>query len=304
MEARSFRLLFVAIAAVGIAFAAAADNSGQTAAEDPLIVDPAWVAARLGSADVAVVEVATPAAQYQAGHIPGAAYLERRAIYDTVNGVPGMFPGVDTAVDAFERLGISNNTTVVLYDEANSLWAARAFWALDYLGHGNVHVLNGGLAAWKAEGRPLSKAVPHPARGHFAARVQPDRIATESYVLANYKNPDVTIVDARSRAEYAGSDVRAARGGHIPGAVNVDWQQAATDDKRKLFLDEQELSEMYDAAGVTAGKTTVVHCQTGVRAAHTYLVLRSLGYKNVRLYDGSWEQWGNDASTPVVKGAK
>jgi thiosulfate/3-mercaptopyruvate sulfurtransferase len=277
---------------------AVADSGATKAAQ--LIVDTEWVAAKLGTPGLVIIEVGTRLDDYRAGHIPGAAYLDRVAIYDTVNGIPGMFPGVDRAVAAFEALGVSNASTVLLYDAADSLWAARAFWALEVLGHEKIRVLNGGLAAWKADGRPVTREAPQPARGTFRPHPQESVTADKATVLSCISDPDVTIVDARTRGEYAGTDVRASRAGHIPGAVNLDWQLAATDDKRKLILDEEELAEMYASAGLSKDKTVIVHCQTGVRAAHTYLVLRSLGYTKVRLYDGSWEEWGNDAATPIV----
>ncbi len=299
MEARRFRAFFAAVA-VTAASSAAADS--HSAAATPLIVDTPWLAERLGEADVVVVEVGTRPTDYADGHIPGAAYLEQKAIYDTVNGIPGMLPGVDRVVDALRQIGIANDSTVVFYDSADSLWAARAFWALEYLGHENVHVLNGGLARWKDEGRPLSRATPAPVRSRFEAHPVPGRLADKDTVLACYASPGTKIVDARTHAEYTGADVRARRAGHIPGAVNIDWQLAATDDKRKLFLDEQELQELYEAAGVTRDQNVVTQCQTGVRGAHTYLVLRSLGYTNVAVYDGSWAEWGNDDGTPIVQG--
>jgi thiosulfate/3-mercaptopyruvate sulfurtransferase len=295
---RSSRLRFLFVVLVAASVVPVLADSGATA---QLIVDTAWVAAKLGTPGFVVIDVGAKLDDYRAGHIPGAVFLDRIAIYDTVNGVAGMFPGVGKAVSAFEALGVSNASTVLLYDAADSLWAARAFWALEYLGHDKIRVLNGGLAAWKADGRPLSRDAAQPARGTFVPHPQENLTADKAAVLSCISDPSVTIVDARTKAEYAGTDVRAKRGGHIPGAVNLDWQLAATDDKRKLILDDEELSEMYASAGLSKDKTVIVHCQTGVRAAHTYLVLRSLGYTKVRLYDGSWEEWGNDASTPIVK---
>jgi thiosulfate/3-mercaptopyruvate sulfurtransferase len=300
MEATRFRVFVIAVAAVAAASKAAADS--QAAGKAPQIVETPWLAERLGSGNLVVVDVGRSPQNYAAGHIPGAVYLEQKAIYDTVNGVEGMFPGVERAVEALRRIGVGNDSTVVLYDSANSLWAARGFWALEYLGHEDVHVLNGGLARWRDEGRPLSRETPAPARAAFVAHVVPSRLADKATVLACSADPGARILDARTRAEYAGTDVRAKRGGHIPGAVNIDWQLAATDDESKLFLAEEELAELYTSAGITRDKTVVAHCQTGVRAAHTYLVLRSLGYTDVAVYDGSWVEWGNDDTTPVVKG--
>jgi thiosulfate/3-mercaptopyruvate sulfurtransferase len=133
--------------------------------------------------------------------------------------------------------------------------------------------------------------------------LQPQRLATKQWVESNLATPSVFVLDARSRGEYVGEDVRAARGGHVPGAVNLDWVLNLEEGAGGTFLGETELREMYDSIGVSNQGETVTLCQTGVRAAHTYFVLRNLGYDNVRMYDGSWAEWGNDASAPIVAGS-
>jgi thiosulfate/3-mercaptopyruvate sulfurtransferase len=255
-----------------------------------------------GRSDIRIVDFGRTMDEYKAGHIPGAVYLESNVVWDEVDSIPGMLPRVDTVVRSLEKAGIGNNLAVVIYDSIGGLWASRLFWALEYLGHKDVHLLNGGWNKWVQEGREVQKYTPSVQRGSFIAHVRSDRLATKEWILQNLSNPDVQIVDTRSTAEYTGEDVRAAQGGHIPGAVNIDWVLNLTGNESNTFLFQEELAEMYDSQDVTKDRVAVTHCQTGVRGAHTYFVLRLLGYPEVRVYDGSWAEWGNAKDTPILKG--
>ena len=297
MVSHRTRILYTGALIVGLMVSGA---GALFAASGELLVDTAWLGSRLGT--VLVVDYGRTRADYGAGHVPGALYLDRAVVFDTVNGVQGELPPVERVVAALEAAGISTGKPVVIYDAADGLWAARLFWALEYLGHTDVRLLDGGLAKWKADGRTLETRAPAAARGLFRAVVQPQRLATKEWVETNLNNNSVFVLDARTRAEYLGDDVRAARGGHIPGAVNLDWQLNLAEDSGGLFLPQQELREMYDSIGALDAGECVTLCQTGVRAAHTYFVLRNLGYDNVRMYDGSWVEWGNDPDAPIVAG--
>ena len=150
------------------------------------------------------------------------------------------------------------------------------------------------------EGGKVSKEVAVAKKGSFVPQVHPERLATKDWVLENLKNTQVKILDVRSPLEYRGENVRSDRGGHIPDAVNINWIKNLTDDDDKVFLPSNELRTLYEEAGIMADKEIVTHCQTGIRAAHSYFTLRLLGYTKVRLYDGSWAEWGNDPETPIV----
>jgi thiosulfate/3-mercaptopyruvate sulfurtransferase len=177
--------------------------------------------------------------------------------------------------------------------------AARAFWFLEYLGHPDAHVLDGGVGAWTGSGRTLSSDPVTPTPSTWHGQATPDRIATWRDVRARLGQPATAIVDTRSDEEYQGTLVRAKRGGSIPGAIHLEWKRNLAADG--AFKPEAELRNMYDAAGVTPDREVVTYCQGGYRAAHTYLALRHLGYPNVRAYTGSWKEWGDREDLPIER---
>jgi thiosulfate/3-mercaptopyruvate sulfurtransferase len=257
---------------------------------DSLLRDP--------SAGLVVVDFGRSKMEYLDGHVPGAVYMPRSSILTTMNGVPGMLPPVEQVRDAVEEAGIGNDSRVIIYDDSGGLWASRLFWTLEYMGHEHVALLDGGLSAWKAEGRALQSEEAVNPRALFQAHIRKDRLADKQWILENLGNKDVKILDVRSPEEYRGTDKRAARGGHIPGAENIDWV-TNLDQKNKTLLPPEELQALYNSSHVSSDKEVVTQCQTGIRAAQTYFTLRYLGYDDVRLYDGSWAEWGNAEDTPV-----
>lgn len=268
----------------------------------PLLVETRWLAENRCSFKLRIVDYGRTARDYRAGHIPGATFVDKRTVWDKVDGIPCMVPAVKTVVETLEEASISNDNTVVIYDSAGGLWASRLFWALQYLGHRDVHILNGGWNKWLQEGHEVQMGVPAASRGNFIPQIQPDLLASKEWILENLGNPEVQLVDARSPKEYTGEGLMAWRGGHIPGAVNINWVHNLRDDSSKTFLREDELAKVYDSVQVSKDKVAVTYCHSGVRAAHTYFVLKLLGYPKVRLYDGSWSEWGNDSDVPKVTG--
>jgi thiosulfate/3-mercaptopyruvate sulfurtransferase len=228
-------------------------------------------------------------------------HVDRSVFFQEVDGVPGMMPDAQATARKLSQAGIGTEHTVVIYDAANALWATRLFWTLEYLGHTNVHVLNGGWEKWRAEERPIRNGVSTAEPAQFHVNVREELLATKAWVLEHFDDQDVQVVDTRSRGEYTGRNARAKRGGHIPGSVHAEWVLNVDDREQGTFLPKRELKEMYDTMGVTDNVQAVTLCQTGVRGSHTYFVLRLLGYENVRLYDGSWAEWGNDPDTPIVQ---
>lgn len=273
----------------------------DTFARPELLVSTEWLAAHLNDPDVKVVDV-RGANQYGGGHIPGARNLPVARLDDPGHIIRGMLVGPERFSQTVGNLGISETDHVVLYDGQGYLQAARVFWGFDYFGHARLSILEGGLAQWLAENRPVDAEPVTSAPAEYRPTPRPERVATREDVLARLEDPGAFLLDVRSPAEYTGDMVQAMRGGHIPGAVNVEFTEAMEGNPPSAFKSPAELRQMYEGAGATPDKEVITYCQGGVRAAHTYLVLRLLGYERVRNYDGSWGEWGNDPTTPIAEG--
>ncbi len=267
-----------------------------------LLASAQEVADHLGEAGVRILDARTPD-RYAAGHIPGAVNLPLSEVTRTVNGVPGMLAPIPEVERVLGERGIAPETQVVVYDDFGGDQATRLFWALEWLGHSRVSVLQGGFALWRHGGRPVGRDTSAPTPARYQASPDATRRADLAWVKAHLDDRAVILVDARSPEEFdgdvAGKDV--ARPGHIPGAVNVDWLRHLTAGEPRQFKDGGELARLYRRAGATPDKEIVAYCRTGIRASHTYFVLRLLGYPKVRLYDGSFVEWAADPSLPVVR---
>jgi thiosulfate/3-mercaptopyruvate sulfurtransferase len=186
---------------------------------------------------------------------------------------------------------------VVVYDDTSGIRAARAFWFLEFFGHPNARVLDGGYNAWVKRGLPVTQKAPKPTPAAWTGLRDKDILAGWRDVKARLGRKDAVIVDTRSDGEYCGTNVRAARGGAVPGAVHLEWTNNLGSDG--AFKPLNDLRNMYEHAGITPDREIVTYCQGGYRAAHTYLALRLLGYPRVRNYIGSWKEWGDRVDLPI-----
>lgn len=243
-------------------------------------------------------------AGYVAGHLPGAVYCDWStdiAAPPPPSGHPRwMLASPEDFARAMGRLGISNDTTVVAYDSEGGHSAARLWLGLRRYGHDACVVVEGGIEKWRREGRPIEHGEVHVAAGRFVPRPRGGVLASKEDVLEAVRTGDPWLLDVRRESEYTGEEVRAARGGHVPGAVNILWRDALREDWS--LKDPDEIEALYADAGFGTDTRTITYCQGGVRAAFTHLVLTALGHGDVRTYDGSWEEWGNDPSVPIVTG--
>ncbi len=299
-------VLPVLLVVVGCAPTTPTRTAPTTYAQPKVLVDTTWVAAHLSDPQVRLIDLSTKKEVYDQGHLPGAAFVNTADLMAPLTPASGRILPQSQLETRLGRLGIRRDTTIVLYDDMQSLYAARFFWLLKYYSIPNVVILNGGSQRWKQEQRELTKDVPTFATTTYA--LNPATPATLpfrpswDYIAASLKKASVALVDVRSVAEFTGEQVRGARGGHIPGAVNVEWSQAMAPDN--TFRSPAELSRLYQRAGITGEQEIITYCQTGTRGAHTWFVLKYLlGFTNVSLYEGSWEEWSGRAELPVAVGA-
>jgi thiosulfate/3-mercaptopyruvate sulfurtransferase len=243
-----------------------------------------------------------PAESFAAGHIPGAVHLDLWGVslIDTSEAPLRAFMWMIGHL--FSLRGITPEQPVVVYEQDSGMRAARAFWLLEYLGHPNVSVLDGGFTAWARAGQAVTTEAVAPTPSSWHGTADASTLATWQQVYERLGKTDAVIVDTRSDEEYFGEAVRAKRGGAIPGAVHLEWKKNLSPDGR--FRSEPELRAMYASAGVTPDREVVTYCQGGYRAAHTYLALRLLGYPKVRSYTGSWKEWGDREDLPIERTAR
>ena len=262
-----------------------------------LLVTPQVLSAALDSGSSPLLLDLRPAEQYAEGHLPGAVHLDIWGI-SLIDTDPAPLRAFLWIIEhLLAERGVSADRPVVLYEETSGTRVARAFWFLEFFGHPDVRVLDGGVLAWTAAGLPVSHQHVAPTPTTWTGARRTELLATWRDVHDRLGKDDVAILDTRSDAEYSGTLVRAARGGAIPGAVHLEWKQSLGPDG--AFKPAAELQAMFEQAGVTPDREVVPYCQGGYRAAHSYLALRLLGFPRVRSYLGSWKEWGDKAELPI-----
>ena len=277
-------------------------------ANPDVLVSTEWVAAHLNDDNIRLLESNEDVLLYDTGHIPGAQKIDWQD--DLNDAVVRDYVGQQQFQALMEKLGISNDTTIVFYGDKSNWWATYAFWVFQLFGHTNAKVMDGGRQKWVDEGRELTTDTPsYPAASYTAPARNDSAIrAMRDEVLA-HQQEGLPLVDVRSPAEYSGELLHMAdypqegslRGGHIAGARNVPWARAANDDG--TFKNAGDLRAIYEEEqGLNGSDNIVAYCRIGERSSHTWFVLTYLlGYDTVRNYDGSWTEWGNAVGLPIER---
>lgn len=264
----------------------------------PLIVEPSELKDYLHADDVLIIDLSSPATYVQY-HVPGAVFLNYEWIVRIEQPRMGLLPTEEQLNNVFGSLGITRDKHVVVYDDEGGGRACRFLWTLEIAGHNNFSILNGGIQAWSNHRNEISSKINYPTPCEFTSEMNYGTVATRQFILDHLSDENVIILDTRSPAEYSGRKVYAQRGGHIPGAINIEWTDAMDKENEKCFKPENELRQLLESKGITPDKTIVTHCQTHHRSAHTYIMLKLLGYENIKGYPGSWSDWGNEPNMPV-----
>ena len=230
--------------------------------------------------------------EYSEDHIPGSVHLDLFAFHWIDTTKQGIENFNSQARTLLSFLGVTSEKKVIFYDSVSGMLAARGGWMLMYFSHQNVSMLDGGITKWKKENLSLEIKANNFKPSKFLGKINPDIISGFEHIRDNLDN--LKIIDARSTGEYDGTVVRAAQTGHIPNAINIDWNQNLREDG--IFKSDDELSKMYD---IPKDSEIVTYCQGAYRAANSFLVLKKLGFKNVKVYLGSWGEWGNSTVLPI-----
>jgi len=273
---------------------------------DTVLVSAEWAEKNLDTPGVVFVEVDEDTTAYDGGHIPGAIKIDWKS--DRQDSVRRDFVDQEQFAQLVSEKGIANDDTVILYGGNNNWFAAYAYWYFKLYGHRDVRLIDGGRKKWELDARPYSTDV----AGRPVTRYQasaPDlsiRAFRDEVVQSiGMKN----LVDVRSPDEFAGRLLAPAhlpqeqsqRGGHIPTAISVPWSKAANEDG--TFKSDDELAEIYGAAGLDSSRATIAYCRIGERSSHTWFVLKELlGHANVKNYDGSWTEYGSLIGVPIAIG--
>ena len=271
------------------------------------LVSTDWLANEMGASDLRIVDASKhlpdanrdARAEYEAAHIPGAVFMDLGDLVDTAAPVENTLPSAEKFASRMMALGLGDGSRIVIYDDSAVKTSARAWFMLRMFGANNVAILDGGLAKWKAEGRPLASGVETLRQRHFTAWSNKRKVREKGEVLANIDSKAEQVVDARGAGRWSGAEAETRPGiasGHIPGSLNVPFPTLYNPDG--TFKDADGLRAAFEGAGIDLSRPVVTSCGSGVTACVLLFGLHLIGKDDTALYDGSWTEWGADPDTP------
>jgi thiosulfate/3-mercaptopyruvate sulfurtransferase len=288
----------------------------RTREEDAKIMDSLvsteWLAAEIGASDLRIVDCTRhlpdagrdPLAEYEGGHIPGAVFMDLADLVDSSSPIDNTLPPAEKFASRMQSLGLGDGSRIVLYDDSAVKTAARAWFMLKMFGAHDVALLDGGIAKWKAEGRPLAQGKETLRHRHFTAWQDDKDVRSKADMLANLHSKGEQVLDARSAARFTGEDKDPrpnVAAGHIPGSKNLPYTALFNADG--TFKDKAGLKAAFEGAGIDLAKPVTTTCGSGITASVLLFAMNLLGKDDTALYDGSWSEWGADADTPKELGS-
>lgn len=277
-----------------------------------LLVTTEWLENEMGASDLRVIDASwfmpdserNAAAEYESGHIPGAIFMDIDEIADSNSPFPNMLPPAEKFASRMQSLGLGDGSRIVVYDDSPLQSATRAWWMLTLFGAHDVAILDGGIAKWKEEGRPLEKGKANLRRRHFTAWKDEASVKDKADILENLDSKNAIVVDARGADRFTGAEKETREGmasGHIPGSVNLPFGKLLNEDG--TWKQGEALKAAFEEAGIDLSKPMITSCGSGMTAAAVLFAARLTGKEDVSLYDGSWSEWGSDADTPKAQSA-
>ncbi|MEX0647305.1 MAG: sulfurtransferase [Balneolaceae bacterium] len=297
MKPMKTRLLIIPVLIMIFLACETLDNHPEGYANPHLLADASWLAENLEDENIRIVDMRDDPGE---DFIPGAVYFGGAPeLIDTTHEVAGYLKNAEDFASLMSEYGITQDQTVVIYDEGKSLRSSRLFLALEYYGHTDVRILNGGFEAWKEENRETVSEPADPEPATFTVTMNEIALCDLQTVLNSVGDENTVIVDARPADQFSGETVRAERGGHIPGAVNLYWEEMISEEGVPVFKTAEKIREIHAEHGITPDKRVITHCHSNMQASNAYFVLRLMGYTDITSYEGSWSEYGNNPDVPV-----
>lgn len=266
----------------------------------PLLVEPGQLEPLMGRDDLIIVSVDSEQ-RYSERHIPTALHVGYPKLVKKGKFAQGLFPDIEVINEILSGIGLTPEKHVVAYDDEGNGRASRLLLTLDAIDHSRFSLLNGGMTAWASEGFPLHVQDELYQPSQYQAAAISDIVVDKDYVLSKLNDDHVILIDTRSHDEFTGLQPLAKRSGHIPGAINIDWKLNKDPARNNRMKSDAKILEMLQDRRITKDKEIIVYCQTCHRSSLTYIMLKQVGYPNIKCYPGSWSEWGNCDDTPIIQ---